>query len=127
MLRTSGGEGSALTGVHNLRGSNAGSEAGMVSEDRCHMDERLNFLARHGLLADTTSLVRLLEAGGANLSALGLQKDGASPSELVSATRLHYTEIHPTPPHATVAADSHSLTDVLCRLQAEFHNVFVTI
>ncbi|OXC81898.1 hypothetical protein J005_05997 [Cryptococcus neoformans] len=110
MLRTSGGEGSALTGVHNLRGSNAGSEAGM-----------------HSLLADTTSLVRLLEAGGANLSALGLQKDGASPSELVSATRLHYTEIHPTPPHATVAADSHSLTDVLCRLQAEFHNVFVTI
>ncbi|OXG11790.1 hypothetical protein C361_06450 [Cryptococcus neoformans Tu259-1] len=84
----------------------------------------LNFLARHSLLADTTSLVRLLEAGSANLSALGLQKDGASPSELVSTTRLHYTEIHPTTPHATAAADSHSLTDVLHRLQAEFHDVF---
>ncbi|RUP99101.1 hypothetical protein D8M35_16350, partial [Curtobacterium sp. HSID17257] len=86
----------------------------------------LNFLARHGLLADTTSLVRLLEAGGANRSALGLQTDGASPSELVSAPRLHlhHTEIHPTTPHATAAADSHSLTDVLRRLQAEFHDVF---
>lgn len=84
----------------------------------------LNFLARHGLLADTTSLVHLLEAGGANLSALGLRKDDASPSELVSATRLHHTEIHPTTPHATAAADSHSLTDVLRRLQAEFHDVF---
>lgn len=35
----------------------------------------LNFFVQHGLLADANSFVHLLEDGGTNLSALGLQKD----------------------------------------------------
>lgn len=38
----------------------------------------LNFFAQHGLLTDTNSLAYLLEAGGADLSALGLQKEDMS-------------------------------------------------
>lgn len=84
----------------------------------------LNFLAWYSLLADTNFLVHLLEAGGANLSASRLQKEGTSHSKLVSAPRLHHTGIHLTTLHATTAADSHSLTDMLCHLQVEFHDVF---
>ncbi|KAE8541147.1 hypothetical protein D1P53_002502 [Cryptococcus gattii VGV] len=60
----------------------------------------LNFFVQHGLLANANSFVHLLEAGGANLSALGLQKEAA------------------------MAAGSDSLTDILCHLHAKFHNVF---
>ncbi|KAE8538591.1 hypothetical protein D1P53_004953 [Cryptococcus gattii VGV] len=78
---------------------------------------------KHGLLADANSFVHLLEAGGANLSALGLQKEGAPKSKIAPAT-LHNTEIHSTTLQAAMAAGSDSLADVLCHLQAKFHDVF---
>lgn len=84
----------------------------------------LNFFAQHGLLMDTNSLAHLLEAGGMDLSVLGLQKEGASNSELISAMSNH-TEIHSTTLQTATAADSHSLVDVLCHLQAKFHDVFL--
>ncbi|OWZ45305.1 hypothetical protein C343_02551 [Cryptococcus neoformans C23] len=92
----------------------------------------LNFLARHGLLADSDSLARLLKAGGADLVGLGLQESGApvppTTANSVSATAtLSNADTHTT--HTTqlptcAAAESASLTDVLRRLQAEFHDVF---
>ncbi|KAE8542767.1 hypothetical protein D1P53_000829 [Cryptococcus gattii VGV] len=78
---------------------------------------------KHGLLADANSFVHLLEAGGANLSALGLQKEGALKSKITPAT-LHNMEIHSTTLQAAMAAGSDSLADVLRHLQAKFHDVF---
>lgn len=40
----------------------------------------LNFFVQHGLLVDKNSFVHLLEAGGMNLSVLGLQRRTNSPS-----------------------------------------------
>ena len=92
----------------------------------------LNFLARHGLLADSDSLAWLLKAGGADLVGLGMRESGApvppTTANSVSATAtLSNADTHTT--HTTqlptcAAAESASLTDVLCRLQAEFHDVF---
>lgn len=65
----------------------------------------------------------LLEAGGADLSALGLRKEGASNLKLVSSMANHM-EIHSTTPQNATAADSHSLAEVLRHLQVEFHDVF---
>lgn len=83
----------------------------------------LNFFAQHGLLADSNSFVSLLEAGGANLSTLGLQKDSA-PNLKTASAMLHNTEIHLTTLQAAMAAESDSLTDILHHLQAEFHDIF---
>lgn len=83
----------------------------------------LNFFAQHGLLADSNSFVSLLEAGGANLSTLGLQKDNA-PNLKTASAMLHNTEIHLTTLQAAMVAESDSLTDILHHLQAEFHDIF---
>lgn len=83
----------------------------------------LNFFAWHGLLIDTNSLAYLLEAGGADLSALGLQKEDMPNLKFISAMANH-TEIHSTTLQNAMAADSHSLAEVLHHLQAKFHDVF---
>ncbi|EAL20358.1 hypothetical protein CNBF1680 [Cryptococcus deneoformans B-3501A] len=72
----------------------------------------LNFFTWHGLLAESNSSIRLLEAGSVNLSVLGLQK-------LVS-----FADTRPNLSQTRAAAESDSLTDVLRKLQTEFHDVF---
>lgn len=89
----------------------------------------LNFFMQHGLLMESNSFVQLLEAGSVNLSALGLQKLGAPVSHaaanLASATTtVSFTDTHPTLLQTCMATESDSLTDVLRKLQTEFHDVF---
>lgn len=79
----------------------------------------LNFFAQHGLLTDTNSLAYLLEAGGTDLSALGLQKEDMSNLKFTSAMANH-TEIHPTTLQNAMAVDSHSLAEVLHHLTMMF-------
>lgn len=57
----------------------------------------LNFFVQHGLMVDANSFVHLLEAGGANLSVLGLWKEGVPNSKIVPAT-LCNIEVHLTTP-----------------------------
>lgn len=89
----------------------------------------LNFFMQHGLLMESNSFVQLLEAGSVNLSALGLQKLGAPVSHAaanlaLATTTVSFTDTHPTLLQTCMATESDSLTDVLCKLQTEFHDVF---
>lgn len=81
----------------------------------------------HG--TESNSFIQLLEVGSVNLSALGLQKLGVPVSHatanLASATTtVSFTDTCPTLLQACTAAESDSLTDVLCKLQTKFHDVF---
>lgn len=89
----------------------------------------LNFFMQHGLLMESNSFVQLLEAGSVNLSALGLQKLGAPVSHAaanlaLATTTVSFTDTHPTLLQTCMATESDSLTDVLRKLQTEFHDVF---
>ncbi|OXG34546.1 hypothetical protein C359_06003 [Cryptococcus neoformans Bt120] len=89
----------------------------------------LNFLAQHGLLADSDSLARLLKASSTDLVGLGMRESGMlvppTATNSVSATAmLSNADTHTTQLPTCAAAESASLTDVLCHLQAEFHDIF---
>ncbi|UOH79357.1 hypothetical protein LQV05_000361 [Cryptococcus neoformans] len=89
----------------------------------------LNFLARHGLLADSDSLAQLLKAGSADLVKLGMRESGTpvppTTANSVSAiATLSNADTRTTQLPTCVAAESASLMDVLHSLQTEFHNIF---